>query len=164
MFADDTLASINRFPSLVKALAVRLSTCNNGPFPLMHLDLYQSNIIVDDNYKVLGVIDWEGAHSIPWELLEFPLFLSIVPPPMDAPWNYNSYGQPKDPDTRRTWEDQERYANMVVEAESRTGINNKLSSMLQNPAAQHLAYAIRQYPEGKMGRYDRVLEQFVTLY
>jgi hypothetical protein len=38
---------------------------------------------------------------------------------------------------------------------SRNGatIDNRLSSVLQNSAAKNLAYAIRQYPEGKIGQY-----------
>jgi hypothetical protein len=163
-FADDIIASTKGFPSQIKALAVLSSAFNGGPFPLMHPDLYQSNIIVDDNYKVLGVIDWEGAHSVPWEILEFPLFLSVVPPPMDAPWNYDSSGQPKDPETRQAWEDRRLYRRMVEESEGQAGIDNRLSSVLRNSAAQYLAYAIRQYPEGKVGPYGRVLEGLVTNY
>ena len=69
---------------------------NSDPFPLMHPDLYQNNIVVEDNYKIPGVVDWEGAYYVPWKLGTWvPTLLSIICPPVHAPWNYNSDGQPK---------------------------------------------------------------------
>lgn len=38
------------------------------------------------NYKILGVIDWEGTCFVPWELLEFLFFLLITSLPMDGSW------------------------------------------------------------------------------
>jgi hypothetical protein len=40
---------------------------------------YCSNIIIDTDYNVLSVIDWENALVGPWELVEFNKQLSICP-------------------------------------------------------------------------------------
>ena len=159
-FADQIVSAISTFPSQVKLLAKNLSLSNYGPFPISHPDFYHSNIIVDDEYNLLGVIDWEGAHTVPWELVELPLFLGAIPPPMDASWNYDDSGEPKDPETRQRWQDRARYIELVEEAEGVCGVDCKLSSALRDEKSQHLAFAIREYPEGKMGFYDKVLLHF----
>ena len=54
---DDLIKSIENFPSRLEAVAELLPLINDGPFLLYHPDLYQSNIIIDQNYKILAVID-----------------------------------------------------------------------------------------------------------
>ncbi|KAL3454441.1 hypothetical protein BJX65DRAFT_260508 [Aspergillus insuetus] len=73
----DLLQSIHDFPPRLSELASKISKYDEGPFPLYHSDLYTSNIIVDDCFRVLGIIDWEGACSVPWEVVEPPLFLAV---------------------------------------------------------------------------------------
>ena len=59
---------------------------NKGPFPLAHDDFLHSNIIVDeDNFDVTGIIDWEGACTVPWELIAFLDFLTAMPVSFDLP-------------------------------------------------------------------------------
>ncbi|KFY68165.1 hypothetical protein V498_10727 [Pseudogymnoascus sp. VKM F-4517 (FW-2822)] len=162
---NEVLSSITKFPNRIKALASRLSSCDNGPFPLWHPDFLHSNIIVDESYSVLGVIDWEGACTLPWELLEFPLFLETVPFPMDAAWNYDEDGQPLNEATRRRWQERKEYVDKVASAEVSKQIDNKLSTILDNQDVQNLAYAVRVYHDpGKLGFYDKVLEIFGTKY
>lgn len=48
-------------------------TSRNDPFVLTHPDLRFGNILVDDNFHILSIIDWEFAGTIP-----LPLF---APPP-----------------------------------------------------------------------------------
>jgi hypothetical protein len=159
-FSDRILSSIRLFPSQIKLLANLLSLSNSGPFPIAHPDFYQSNTIVDDEYNLLGVIDWEGAHTVPWELVELPSFLGTIPPPMDAPWNYDANGWPKDPCTRQRWEDRARYVEHIEEAERIRQVDCKLSKSLRADHLQHLAFAIREYTQGKVGFYDELLIPF----
>ncbi|CAJ2505500.1 Uu.00g128940.m01.CDS01 [Anthostomella pinea] len=70
-------------------MASRLSHMNHGPFPLCHADFLHNNIIVDESFKVLGIIDWEGACTFSLELVAFPSFLNIMPVPFDSPENYD---------------------------------------------------------------------------
>ena len=64
--AERMIAIINQFPSQTKAMASRLSVSNNGPFPLCHDGSLHSNVMVDENsLNVTGIIDWEGACTVP---------------------------------------------------------------------------------------------------
>lgn len=42
---------------------------DNGPFPLRHIDLGIHNIIVDDEWNVLSIINWEDTFAAPWEMV-----------------------------------------------------------------------------------------------
>jgi hypothetical protein len=64
---------------LIKAVALNFvsRTDNYGPFKLFSDDLCPGNVLVDEHYKVTGVIDWEFCYaapsqlagSVPWWLL-----------------------------------------------------------------------------------------------
>ena len=50
--------------------AIPLMLCpqfRRGPFPLYHRDLQYSNILLDDNFDITGVLDWSGARTVPVE-------------------------------------------------------------------------------------------------
>lgn len=114
-FADELSASALKFKVLVNELAENLSVRNNGPFPLRHGDIGHNNMVFDDKYRLLGVIDWETAFAAPWEIAcEFPSTLSVVTPAMDVPWNYDATGQPNDPDDIQMLLDQENCMEMVM--------------------------------------------------
>ena len=42
-------------------------TRSAGPFPLAHNDLGVHNVLFDEDWKLVGVIDWSGACVVPWE-------------------------------------------------------------------------------------------------
>ncbi len=142
---EQVLRSIQDFPSAVHSMAHRLSSTDHGPFPVSHRDFFHSNIVVDQRYNILGIIDWEGACTLPWELVDFPLFLETVPVPMDAPWNYDENGQPLDKGTRLRWQERWRYVWIVEQAETAEQADSKLSETLADERAQNLAYALRAH-------------------
>ncbi|KAK4104232.1 hypothetical protein N658DRAFT_565110 [Parathielavia hyrcaniae] len=43
------------------------------PFPLNHMDLGTQNILVDDAFHFLAVIDWEFAQTAPWQVNHYPM-------------------------------------------------------------------------------------------
>jgi hypothetical protein len=156
---SELLSSIEEFPVKVKATAGRFSSC--PPYPVWHPDLLHSNIVVGNRYNILGVIDWEGACTVPWELVEFPLFLETVPFLMDASWNYDEDGQPVDEYTRQIWQERKDYVEMVAGFEDCEQVDHRLSTTLNNTSFQSVAYAIRVYLDpGKLGFYHKVLESF----
>ena len=158
---DQVLSSITTFPTRVKALAGNLSLHDKGPFPIYHPDLYHSNIVVDEKFNLLGVIDWQGACTVPWELVEFPLFLNTVPRALDAAFNYYQQGQPRDPDTKLRWKARADYAQIVQEIETSSKRDTTLSQILSDVDVQGLAHAIKVYHDpGKLGFYDKILEPF----
>ncbi|KAL2135871.1 hypothetical protein VTI74DRAFT_6470 [Chaetomium olivicolor] len=54
---------------------------NDGPFVLMHgdMELTIGNLLFDDNYKVVGVVDWEWSRVVPAQLMVFPVCLNAAP-------------------------------------------------------------------------------------
>lgn len=158
--AEEIILSIQKFPFLFKE-AVRRMPLSQGPFPLHHPDFNHSNVIVDDTYGILSVIDWEGASTVPWEIVEFPMFLYTVPPPIDLPSKYDSTGNPVSPEIQKRWKERQGYVEMVQKAEERKGIDCILSATLACRDIQNLATSIRLYSEvGKVGYYCRLLDTF----
>lgn len=43
------------------------------PFHFNHMDMGTQNILVDDNFNFLAVIDWEFAQTAPWEVNHYPM-------------------------------------------------------------------------------------------
>ncbi|KAI1382560.1 uncharacterized protein F4822DRAFT_423470 [Hypoxylon trugodes] len=108
----------------------------------------------------LGVIDWEGAYTVPWELSDAPLFLKTVPRLLNLPEQYDKAGWPLDKDEIGRWEDERTYSTMVQEAEQNVRTDNKLSRMLINRDIQDLAGIIYLFMQGKMGFYGKALDYF----
>jgi hypothetical protein len=54
---------------LFQQAAPLLTERNNGPFPSMHPDIWGQQLLMDKEYNVLGVIDWDETSTVPW--LEF---------------------------------------------------------------------------------------------
>jgi hypothetical protein len=148
---------IENFPSQIKAIASRLSLHNQGPFPLAHDDFLHSNIMVDENsFDVTGIIDWEGAYTVPCELVAFPDFLTAMPASFDLPQKYDHDGQPFDEELREIWREREDYIEMVRSAEIEDSL---LSSCLSSKRSQAIAYSYGAYTSvGKLGFYDCVIK------
>ncbi|KAK3938431.1 hypothetical protein QBC46DRAFT_234149, partial [Diplogelasinospora grovesii] len=53
---------------------------DHGPFVLTHTDLRPSNIIVDENLRIQGIIDWEWASTVPRQFFLPPTWLAGLPP------------------------------------------------------------------------------------
>lgn len=52
------------------------SALDNGPFLLSHTDLRETNIIVDDELNITGIIDWEWSAVIPRQLFMPPTWIA----------------------------------------------------------------------------------------
>ncbi|KAL2043134.1 hypothetical protein N7G274_004194 [Stereocaulon virgatum] len=100
--SDEIAAHIRDFTVRLKSLAASIPTRNHGAFPLCHIDFGHHNVIVDDDYNALGAIDWEHACTLPWEVVDFPMTLSITLAPMAAPTLYDKKVVPKDATVRET--------------------------------------------------------------
>ena len=109
---EEMEASIAKFPPRIKALAAKIPLRDSGPFPLVHDDSGHHNIVVDDDYNILGVIDWENASSMPWEIVYFLLTLSVLPRPIMPEWMYED-GVTKNEKTRVMINERKGYVNAV---------------------------------------------------
>ncbi|KAI1267856.1 kinase-like domain-containing protein [Xylariaceae sp. FL1019] len=158
--AKEVLEGINEFPSRVKSMVPQLcrTKTDHGPFPLCHVDLFHSNIIVDDNFKTLGIIDWAGTCTVPWQVVSCPPFLRCMPVSFDLPDKYDCDGKPIDAEDKQRWKERQDYAEMVRLAERATSNDNMLSTCLSDEISQTLAYVVTAYENGKMGFYNRVMD------
>ncbi|UPK93510.1 hypothetical protein LCI18_004445 [Fusarium solani-melongenae] len=68
LFVLDSLAK--EIPKLLD------SKWSSGPFILSHLDLRCSNIIVDEDLHILGIIDWEFSGTVPLQYFTPPLWIT----------------------------------------------------------------------------------------
>jgi hypothetical protein len=48
---------------------------NKGPFILSHGDFRKSNIVVDQNMNIIGVLDWEWSRTVPVQIFVPPAWL-----------------------------------------------------------------------------------------
>lgn len=53
---------------------------NHGPFVLTNTDLKWTSFIVDDDYRIQGVIDWEWSGTVPRQFFLPPTWLAGLPP------------------------------------------------------------------------------------
>lgn len=161
LFLDEILTGVDEMPTrLMKVAKSGRYFTSEGPFPIRHADLFHSNVIVTKEFDVLGVIDWEGACTVPWELIDAPCFLRTVPRLLNPAEQYDEAGQPLDKDEIGRWADEELYTAMVREAELEHHADHRLSQILGNRDAQDLAGVVHLYSQGKMGFYGRALEYF----
>jgi hypothetical protein len=73
---NDGLRSLKQavisFPSRLKSAVEKRSPRNptgyENRYPIVHRDFLLHNILFDDTYNIVGVIDWEFAHSAPLEV------------------------------------------------------------------------------------------------
>ncbi|GAO18653.1 hypothetical protein UVI_02064280 [Ustilaginoidea virens] len=150
---DEIIASIYGFPGKLSDFTKRHSF-KSGPFPLIHPDLYTSNVLIDSQCNILGVIDWENSFVGAWEMVEFPKNITLVPPVMDG----SSYRE--DESERDCRLEQKRYVEVVKEAEGARQMDGKLSDALGDENSQNLGQALWLWADGRIGYYSRVLELF----
>lgn len=151
-------ASILGFPFRVKELAATIPIRNHGPFPLVHNDFGHNNIVVDDEWNVVGVIDWEHAWSAPWEVVDFPQTLRLMPALLDAAWCYDENGEPVQEEARMTIQDRQNYVNFIRQAEESRGLPPLLSAVLGDKAGNDLTMAMSLYGEGIFAEYCKVID------
>ncbi|PYI07915.1 hypothetical protein BO78DRAFT_340353 [Aspergillus sclerotiicarbonarius CBS 121057] len=159
--AEELLSSASKFRTLINDHAEWLSVNNTGPFPLRHGDFGHNNVVFDDEYNMVGVIDWESTSAVPCvRSAEFPLCLSMTPPAIGPPCFYDENGYPKDADLRERLADREHYIEIVKQIEEERGLTEgyTLSSALQDSRREHISYAMGMYRQGFLGFYSKLLE------
>lgn len=65
-------------------------TLVDEPFVLNHPDLHLCNILVDSEMSIIGIIDWEFAHTVPLRLFTPPLWAIYQQPGLEQLSNWFS--------------------------------------------------------------------------
>lgn len=79
--ADDDNSSFNRLSPFVLKDMVNNTTIlktGGGAFHLDHMDMGTQNILVDQRFNFLAIIDWELAQTAPWEVIHYPMPFPLV--------------------------------------------------------------------------------------
>lgn len=143
---SDFAHRINKFSSLI-------SKHNNGPFRLIHPDFGHNNIIVDDDFNILSVIDWEKSFVGPPEMAaRFPLRLQMYPEAI-IPLARNVEGRIIDEDWRKMAENRESYIAAVASLEDKPGNSLPLSASMTGVQADIL-FLIRMWEEAMPWLYN----------
>ena len=67
-------------PLLFKDLLARFCSNDTGPFSLMNLDFGSHNVLVDDDFSIIGIIDPDGIMAAPKEVVgQFPVLSGLQP-------------------------------------------------------------------------------------
>ena len=86
--SNDDLSSRHSFavPLVFKDLVARFCSDETGPFSLTNRDLGFHNVLVDDDFAVIGVIDLDGIMAAPKEVVgQFPVLSGLDPPAPGIP-------------------------------------------------------------------------------
>ncbi|PTB59070.1 hypothetical protein M431DRAFT_527659 [Trichoderma harzianum CBS 226.95] len=49
-------------------------------FPFNHMDLGTQNILVDEHFDFVAIIDWEFAQTAPWQVIHYPMPFPLLSP------------------------------------------------------------------------------------
>jgi hypothetical protein len=69
------------FPSILRRFA-NAGTAN-GPFFLTHLDLHESNVMINYKFEVAAILDWEFSCTMPFEVASMPPLCLAGSSPVD---------------------------------------------------------------------------------
>jgi hypothetical protein len=73
-------------PLLFKELVCRYCSDDTGPFSLTNRDFGLHNILVDDKFSIIGVIDFDGIMAAPKEVIgQFPALCALGSPALGVP-------------------------------------------------------------------------------
>jgi Phosphotransferase enzyme family len=136
------------FVTRIEEASSFISTHDNGPFRLIHSDFSRHNVIVDDDFNMLAVIDWEKSFVGPSEMAaRFPMSLQVYPEsiltlPRDNQGRIIG-------NWRENFEDRERYVEAVAFHENQMSDSPRLSSSMVGCRAQEdILYLILRWEHG----------------
>lgn len=152
--AEECLQSMREFlDQLAKLLAKGPldAEFDTGPFPLRHTDLGIHNILFDDEWNILSVIDWEFAIAAPWEMVCQSMVLSHESRTI-WPIFYTETGAPRDEDVQESLDDQAYFLARIKHWEKELGVVDALSKVMSSEKMRDLAEAFKNFEEFRYGR------------
>jgi Phosphotransferase enzyme family len=146
-----------KFPSRLITAADRISRYPHGPFTLSHPDFGYHNFIVDDNYDLLAVIDWDRAKVRP---LEFSAIVPLGLAPLHSMfWEGGRFDTPE----RRAEEvindrEQRKYLSWVKSHQEKVGLMIDDIWEFPQPLGIGIADAMSRFEQGNMGPWEWLID------
>jgi hypothetical protein len=134
-FPDDLISALEKKPS-----------ANSLVYPIVHKDFLLQNLVFDDEYNVVGVIDWEGAYSAPFDIFVAltsmyfffdPKLLHMVPK-----------------------EEGEAYRAAVLDEEDKMHHPNKISLSFGSTIGD-IGYCMSMFEEGRFVQFSGVIQRYL---
>ncbi|EKJ72851.1 hypothetical protein FPSE_06897 [Fusarium pseudograminearum CS3096] len=124
-------------PNLFKHLMSLYSSSNKGPFSLVDRDFGANNLLVDDEFRIIGVIDFDGVMAAPIEVIaQFPSLTGLdrqIPRHIETSSISKECIKPK----------LEEYKEMIHSAESKLG-SGVIADLLLSDAT-YVYYGLNAY-------------------
>ena len=136
-------ASFSRLGAFVFLDIVQTTDLFGAPqnlFPFNHMDLGMQNIIVDDDFNFLGLIDWEFAQTAPWQVnhypMPFPLLWSDgkIKNALDDPTHVAHRNMLKQHSARQLYCQKFREAEIILKGEGL--LEGTFAEVLESPASK----------------------------
>jgi hypothetical protein len=152
-------ADYNRdFPDRISRLAAHLSSYDRGPFPIFHPDFANHNLLVNDQYDLIGVIDWGGSLTLPREFIQlFPMDLQSL---HEIFWKNGPFDGPRARERQANVEAwQMQYISCIKEEETRLGRSDDLSGKIGGIGSQ-LMETLLMFERRNQNPLGRLLDVF----
>lgn len=133
----------SNFPSRINDIAPAISKYDHGPFRLIHGDFGHHNVLVDSEFNVLHMIDWEKSFVGPAEMAAcFPLALQVYPEaiiPVQRGEDGKVVGS-----WSRVFDDREMYL-AAMKSHEQAGVTSLSTFVSANRAREDVLYLIRRW-------------------
>ena len=141
----DLRRAAESFPQRLKASIQRYRPARrSNRFPIIHPDFLMHNILLNDEYEIVGVIDWEYAHSAPMAVFA-------------ARTNMYTYFDAED--AALHWDEEEtRYMVDVIDREKEMNLSPQLSQTFGSVLSD-LGLCMQIFEDGHAVPFDRVLKR-----
>jgi len=111
----------------------------SGSFPLNHMDLGTQNILVNDDFDFIAIIDWEFAQTAPWQVnhypMPFPLLDSDIETILRDPSHLAYRNVSRQDSSRRIYDQKFQEAESELEKQGRT-LERSFPDILNGPASR----------------------------
>lgn len=147
---DATLQALKHeveiFPARLASAMEEKPPTSCTSYPLVHKDFLIHNILFDEEYNVVGVIDWENTHSSPFEV--FAALTNMYS-------HFDSKTLHMVPDER----DGKAYIHDVMHEEVKMKLANKVSSSFGSILGD-IGYCMNLFEEGRATWFTHILKRY----
>ena len=146
--------SSSDFPFRINCISACISQYDRGPFRLIHGDFGDHNILVDEDFNLRSVIDWEKSFVGPAEMAaSFPLRLLVYPEAL-VPTQKDAEGKVMGT-WKATFDDREKYVS-AIEAHEHGEAETLSSFVLNNRLQEDVIFLIKRWNDKAPWMYNYI--------